>query len=189
MRKKSPPDAATLRALLEYSPKTGQFVRLVDVSNARAGQVAGTLHKRGYLHIRVGGIIFKAHRLAFLWMTGAWPAGEVDHINGIKTDNRWSNLRDATAFINAQNHQKARSDSKTGLRGASFCARAGKFVGQIQTRGKKKTLGYFESAEAAHAAYMQAKKTLHEGFVAPDECAAQRPARKAKAVEQEVATC
>ena len=88
--------AARLRELLQYDPETGVFTRLVKTSNGiKVGDVAGTADARGYILIRVDGWLHLAHRLAWLHMTCEWPKGMIDHINGVRDDNRWSNLRRA----------------------------------------------------------------------------------------------
>lgn len=106
---------------------------------------------------------YRAHRLAWLWMTGKWPDNEVDHANGKRDDNRWSNLRDVPPTINRQNQRRAMSNSKTGLLGASWNARDRRFVARIKVGAKYRSLGGFDSAEAAHQAYLQAKRQLHPG--------------------------
>ena len=88
--------AAQLRELLQYDPETGVVTRLVKSSNGiKVGDVAGTADARGYILIRVDGWLHLAHRLAWLHMTCEWPKGMIDHINGVRDDNRWSNLRRA----------------------------------------------------------------------------------------------
>jgi hypothetical protein len=80
------------------------------------------------------------------------PAGEVDHINGVRADNRIANLRLATMSQNRAN-AKRRSDNRSGLKGVSWCAPRSKWRAQIKTGGRSQHLGLFGSAEAAHAAY------------------------------------
>lgn len=162
---------ARLRELFDYNPSDGLFRRRISVSNRKAGEIAGTLHKKGYTIIRVDSTMYKAHRLAFVYMTGAWPTGEVDHRNRIKTDNRWGNLRDVGPICNAQNHSKPRADNKTGMRGVCWRARSNRFVAQIQINGRRATLGYFGRAEDAYAAYCAARSKHHPGFVPDEVCA------------------
>jgi hypothetical protein len=94
---------------------------------------------------------------------GSWPANTIDHINGIKTDNRIENLRDVTAAVNKQNMRAARSDSRSGLIGAIWQEDRKSWKAEIAVGGKKKMLGRFKTAEAAHEAYVLAKRTVHEG--------------------------
>lgn len=93
-----------LKRSLHYDPKTGDFTRLVRASNMPAGSIAGSIQTRdGYVIIRVLGHRHTAHRLAWLYMTGTWPSGEIDHINRVRADNRWENLRDVSHMENVHN--------------------------------------------------------------------------------------
>jgi hypothetical protein len=94
-------------------------------------------------------------------MTGAWPAGQVDHLNGARTDNRWTNLREATAAVNSQNQRVAYPRNKSGFLGVR-AFRAG-WTAQITVARKQVYLGNFSTPEAAHEAYVKAKRELHAG--------------------------
>lgn len=154
--------AEHLRTLLAYDAETGVFTRIAPVRGARVGDVAGCVHKRtGYLRISVGCQVYSAHRLAWLYMTGGWPKNDIDHMNGLQCDNRFSNLRDATKAINAQNRRKPRKDNQTGLLGVSPVARG--YVAQIGMNGEVKRLGIFAEPEQAHAVYLAAKRQMHSG--------------------------
>lgn len=153
--------AERARTLLAYDAETGIFAWKISRGSAKAGTVAGSLNALGYSPIGVDGIRYYAHRLAFLIQTGAWPQYDVDHINGVCSDNRWSNLRDVTVSTNLQNQRAARADSSTGLLGAS--PNKGGFVAQIQVDGRNQYLGTFLTAEQAHAAYLSAKRQNHIG--------------------------
>ncbi len=158
--------AERLREILGYDPDSGIFIwkQCGATAKRREGTIAGGLTDEGYWRIYALGWPFKAHRLAFLYQTGAWPRGEVDHINGMKADNRWSNLRDATAFVNQQNKLVARSDNRSsGLLGVTWNKRIKRFQAQIWVRGKITHLGYFDDPEQGHQAYLCAKRRLHEG--------------------------
>jgi hypothetical protein len=85
----------------------------------------------------------------------------VDHINGRRDDNRWCNLRDASRLVNQQNMRRAVAGSASGLLGAH--KKRGKWSSQIKVRGVLVKLGIFETADQAHAAYLAAKRQLHEG--------------------------
>src|SRR5215467_8628570 len=95
-------DATRVREVLDYDFETGRFTWRVKRTRVTVGDLAGCLDAGRY-KIRISGRNYWAHRLAFLWMTGEWPQGEVDHKNGNPTDNRWSNLRDATRPQNQHN--------------------------------------------------------------------------------------
>jgi hypothetical protein len=166
-----------LRALLHYDPETGVFTwlprELAEFSDARAqrswntkyaGKSAGGLNVvLGYVLIAVDGGRYFGHRLAWLYMTGEWPSRHVDHIDGQGWNNRWSNLRDVSAAVNLQNQRRARSNSESGLLGVHLDKRCGRYRAQIRVSGKVHALGYHDTAEEAHAAYVEAKRRLHEG--------------------------
>lgn len=153
-----------LRKSLEYNPETGEFRWKISAGRARAGSPAGTVDKsRGRLHIQFQGKLNLGHRLAWLLTYGKWPEKVIDHLDGNPLNNRISNLRDVSNSVNSQNQRKANSDNKTGLLGVSFHKRDGKFHAQIYANGKKKRLGYFPTAELAHAAYLAAKREIHAG--------------------------
>jgi hypothetical protein len=159
--------AQRLRELLDYNPETGIFTRLAHrCAAAPAGSIAGYLNPDGYTWFMVDRETYLAHRLAWLYMTGNWPAGLIDHINGVKTDNRIENLRDVSMSVNKQNARKARSDCRNsgGLAGAYLDRRyGGKWFSNITVSGRRKHLGYFDTPEEAHAAYLEAKRRLHAG--------------------------
>lgn len=152
--------AERLREVLDYDPATGLFTRKVRTArNVQVGDVAGSLNGKGYICIRVDGRSHKAHRLAWLYVHGVWPQSGIDHINGIKDDNHIINLREATHSDNQQNLRKPHADNKIGLLGVSRSQ--GKFKAQIKVYGKVRTIGRFHTPEAAHAAYLKAKRQLH----------------------------
>ena len=152
--------AERLREVLQYDPETGVFTRLVDRGGRKVGVVAGSVTGHGYTSIQIAGVRYLAHRLAFLWMTGEWPIDDVDHINGVAGDNRWSNLRPATRAENMQNQRRAQSNNKLGLLGV--CRDGNRFSARIKVDGQRIHLGLFATPEQAHAAYLDAKRRLHE---------------------------
>ena len=150
-----------LKEHLHYCPASGVFTRMNTKGGRVSGTVAGSLEPRGYIIISVNKVMYRAHRLAFLYMTGVHPAGEVDHIDGVKDNNKFANLRITDRAGNCQNLVAARKDSKLGLLGVSFNKASGKYVAQIQVSGVKTGLGYFDTPEAARLAYVQAKQEMH----------------------------
>lgn len=157
--------AARLRELLHYDPETGVFTWRVRVSQAvKAGAIAGRINYEGYATIKVLGHEYRAHRLALFYMEGKMPAAEVDHINGVRLDNRLVNLRHADRATNAQNMRKAlRTNLSCGLIGATWDRRREVWKAAIQVNGKKRMLGAFNTAEEAHARYLEEKRACHPG--------------------------
>lgn len=141
-----------LKEFLSYDAETGAFTWRVRTSNrVRVGAVAGCRHSAGYRMIRVCGKLYKAHRLAWLYIRGPWPQGEIDHINGANDDNRLANLRDVNHTENMQNQRGVRGYDRNGK---SWQAR-------IWLGGKKICLGTFQTTAEARAAYLTAKKIYH----------------------------
>lgn len=151
-----------LLEVLAYDRGTGLFTCRQQRGTKRAGDVAGGLDASGYVCIEIDHRRYLAHRLAFLAVTGDWPKLRVDHIDGDRSNNRWSNLRDASVMTNQQNLRRAMSSSSTGLLGA-HAAPGGRFRSSIRIAGKLQHIGTFDTAEAAHDAYVVAKRIHHEG--------------------------
>lgn len=148
---------------LSYDHVTGRITWRVTLSNrAVAGKVAGA-QRKGYCRLRVDGRDYFAHRVAWLLMTGAWPIGQIDHQDGNIRNNAWENLRDVSPRMNSQNQRRAHSRNPTGLLGASFHSVRKCYVAQITVLGTRVWLGSYTTAIAAHAAYVSAKRKLHEG--------------------------
>ena len=104
-----------LRSSLLYDENTGLFIRRVNAGGQKAGVVAGTVKPAGHVEVSVGGHIYKAHRLAWFYVNGKWPKGLIDHINGIRSDNRIKNLRDVSDAVNQQNRRRALANSISGI--------------------------------------------------------------------------
>ena len=144
--------AEKLRELLHYEPETGIFTRKVSTSNqVKASDIAGSVNGGGYLQIKMLSRTHKAHRLAWLYVYGAWPTDQIDHINRIRTDNRISNLREVSHKQNGQNRSKS-SHNTSGHPGVSWYKRISKWVAQIRHNYKHIYLGSFTTVEEAIAA-------------------------------------
>jgi hypothetical protein len=151
-----------LKSLIRYEPKTGNFYWSVNRPNgSKAGDMAGSVDSCGYIVIGIMGNVYLAHRLAWLYMTGEWPLSFIDHVNTNRNDNKWENLRLADKVLNGQNIRKPRKHNKTGFLGVHI--QKGKFKAQIKVDKKPMHLGYFDTAELAHQAYLDAKRKYHAG--------------------------
>lgn len=154
--------ADRLREVLSYDKESGQFTRLVCGDDSLVGPT-GEVNHHGYERIAVDGNTYQAHRLAWLHVTGTWPALYIDHIDGNRSNNRWANLREASREVNNQNQRRAHKDNKTGFLGVYFHKASGLFASRICVDRKSIMVGYFHTPEEAHAAYLKAKRELHEG--------------------------
>jgi hypothetical protein len=155
-------NAFRLRELFDYDPETGAFIRLVHRGGEHPGAVAGSIDDyNGYIRIGVDGVNYKAHRLAWLYVTGEWPNDVLDHINLDRSDNRFGNLRLATVAENNQHVHAPRSDSKSRRRGVTWFPSRGVWRATINVNGRQRHLGYFHDLEEASGAYEAAKAALH----------------------------
>lgn len=162
------PDGAeeeVLRAKFDYDPETGRFTYRQVKGCTAVGKDVTHVSLRGYVTLSSGRKTYQAHRVAWLFMTGHWPEADIDHINRIRTDNRFCNLREATRSQNLANCP-VRSDSSTGFKGVHKKPgnRAKPFWATIKSNGEVRHLGYYATAEAAHEAYMQAAKQIYGKF-------------------------
>lgn len=149
-----------LKSQLDYNPLTGLFIWKVTRHRIVKGDLAGSINSKGYVIIRLDGEHHKAHRLAWFYVYGMWPS-EVDHKDGIKSNNAILNLRDGSHNDNMQNQMKPKSTTKTGFLGVSFDKRLSKYKAQIRTNGINNYLGVFDTPEEAHTAYVKAKRKQH----------------------------
>jgi len=152
-----------LKEVLRYEPETGFFFWRVRKANCISiGDRAGSLSSDGYWHLRIDGKQYKAHRAAWLYVHGAFPKGHLDHKNQIKTDCRIENLREATREQNLANQGSRKSYSN--LRGVYWRKAMGKWGAQISRNRKHIHLGFFSTAEEAHAAWCVVAKQLDGEF-------------------------
>lgn len=150
-----------LKQLLHYEPQMGVFTWRVDRNHlARSGCVAGSVNSCGYRHIWIDGRQYKASRLAWLYVHGAFPSGLIDHIDRVRTNDRISNLRIASRIENGQN-LGVRKNNKSGFVGVSWHKRTSKWTAQIAINGRKIYLGLFNTAKEASAARTIAKAKYH----------------------------
>ena len=155
---------ALLLALFIYDRATGiLYWRVNRGARARAGDEAGTLRADGYRIVKIGYKLYYAHRIIWCMEMGHWPEHEIDHINGVKDDNRWSNLREATRSQNGRNSKTPKTNT-SGYKGVSWYKQKGKYRAKIKHNGKPIHLGYFDTAEAASRAYQRAARKYHGEF-------------------------
>jgi hypothetical protein len=154
-------NSQTLKQLLKYNPDTGQFNWIAVRRGASKKGFAGTNTRIGYTQIMIDGKYYLAHRLAWLYVYGEMPNLAIDHINGIKSDNRIANLRQATALQNQHNYTKPNKNNKANLLGAFYSEKTNKWFSRICVDGKKKWLGTFDNPNDAHNAYVKAKRSMH----------------------------
>ena len=151
-----------LKKLFNYNRTTGIFTYKVKTAICvNVGDIAGTLSTLGYIIIRIKPELYKAHRLAWLYVKGKWPDGDIDHINHIRSDNRFSNLRDVSSAGNAQNRIKANLNNKsTGVQ--NVYKQNDKFRVLIMVNGKNIHCGYFSTLKIATSVARRAKRKYHQ---------------------------
>lgn len=155
--------ADRLRELLHYCPEGGAFTWRVDYGRkAKKGSRAGSIDPKGYRIIRIMSHGFRAHRLAWLYMTGNHPQNQIDHRNNVKDDNSWKNLRLATNGQNMAN-SPIRRDNRFGATGI-YLRKSGRWRAYIDTRKRRISLGTFANKEAAIAARKAAEIEYHGDF-------------------------
>lgn len=160
LKKKELIDQEFLRSILLYEASTGVFRWKKTSRHYKEGQVAGTLHKFGYVIISIDNAKYRAHRLAWLYVYGKWPEQEIDHINKSRSDNRIDNLRECDRLQNMQNADTLSARNKSGFIGVAR-HKSGKWRAQIQLKRKQYYLGLFDTVEDAKNAYLIAKSKLH----------------------------
>jgi hypothetical protein len=155
-----------IKAHIAYDHLTGAFTWATSRVGVKAGKPAGNISPTGYRRICINRVLYLAHRLAWVYVTGTWPTGDIDHIDGNPSNNAFSNLRDVPTAMNVQNVHKARSDTKhSSLIGVGFHKRDGLWRARIRAGGKRRTVGYFSTEAEAGAAYLAAKQAMHAGYV------------------------
>jgi hypothetical protein len=147
---------------LKYNSETGEIIWIKPTSKKiKIGQIAGSKDAYGYLVIHVQGKDYKAHRLAWYLHYGKWPINQIDHINGIKNDNKINNLRDVT---NQQNHYNKKGHRENTYKYYSFHKGNKKWQVRASINGKQKHFGYFETEEKA-LQFIQNNVELFKGVV------------------------
>jgi len=156
-------DISKLRHIVSYDPNTGILTRLQkQANNAHPGPITCT-NADGYIQVTINGKFFYGHRLAWVLHYGIAPAGTIDHINGIKTDNRIENLRCVSASQNCQNARR-RSDNKSGHKNVSWSKQKHKWVVKVCVAGHVRHGGYFDTVSDAANSAALLRSALHGEF-------------------------
>lgn len=159
---------------LEYKAESGELFWKKEARGGfknsvvmhRPGDQAGCARPDGRVVVRINGSLYMRYRVSWLLSTGAWPIGEIDHINGNSADDRLSNLRDVPRRVNQQNIRSALMGKKsTNMLGVykNKPGRSKPWRAAINQEGKQVYLGAFDTEEEAHEAYLKAKRTIHAG--------------------------
>lgn len=150
------PTPQRLHEIIDYDPETGSFVWAMSRVACRKGDPCGRINQfSGYHEIGADYGLYHAHMIAWAMMTGEWATTDIDHINRVRADNRWCNLRLATRTQNSGN-EGLRSNNTSGYKGVTLDVRSGLWRAQIRLNGKKTNLGRFETKEEAAAAHDEA---------------------------------
>jgi hypothetical protein len=153
-------ESQNIKDRVSYDPDTGTFVWRIG---RYAGRVAGSLSVCGAIQFRHNGKAQYAHRLAWLYMTGEQPIADIDHINGVRSDNRWCNLRQATRAQNTWNRRQL-SGTASGVKGVSWHKGTRRWYATIKRLGVIHEIGYFNDLATAAIAVRSARERLHGEF-------------------------
>lgn len=150
---------AELKQILEYDPDTGIFKWIDKRFGIREDMIAGSANDRGYINISINYKRFLAHRLAWFYFYDYWPKSQIDHINGIRGDNRIINLREATARDNNLNRGSHRNGKLTG---AHYNKKDKRWASTIKIKGIRTWLGNYKTEQEAHLAYIKAHDKIKQ---------------------------
>ena len=146
-------NAETVRQIFDCDPETGRLTWRVYRPKCPIGAEVGTLHHKGYRRVLYNWRSYGVHRIIWLYVYGEWPKDQIDHINGIRDDNRITNLREATNQQNQWN-RPVKKGATTGIKGVRRHQKG--FQVSVQKDGREQYIGYYSDAEVARAAYRSA---------------------------------
>lgn len=156
--------AERIRELLDYNPCTGvcRWRRAPsNLARVKIGVPITSQDSYGHIQVKINGRSRLLHRLIWLYQTGTWPGAEIDHINGVRNDNRWVNLREANRNSNMHNERRAHSRTSSGELGVQPSKTPGKWMANIRLNTKPIRLGTYPTKVAALSAYLNAKCLAH----------------------------
>jgi len=151
-----------LKEVLDYDSETGVFIWKKSVSNCHAGDIAGCINDTGYRRIKIDNRRYPAHRLAWLFIHNTFPIGEIDHIDGNRSNNRIKNLRDVSRRGNQSNRKSHRDGRLVGVYKHSSLSK-NPWRARIMFGGESIHIGVFPTEEEAHEAYI--RKAKQEGVL------------------------
>lgn len=139
-----------LKSVLNYNPDTGIFTWLNPRNRPlkKRGGIAGYINSIKYRVIKTNGKAYLAHRLAWLYMTGSFPKNQIDHLNKIRGDNRWANLKGVTNAENCRNKSISKNN-KSGISGVHFCNQAKRWRVVITFKGVVYRFGSYRLLDEA----------------------------------------
>ena len=149
--------------VLIYDPETGALNWRIGRPGAPLGALVGTRTADGYTQVEIDYRLYRAHRVIWLMQTGKWPKHHIDHKNGMRADNRWKNLREATPAQNARN-RRPHKDSGSGRVGVTFAKASAKWQAYIGIENRTVSLGHFAQIEDAIAARVAAEREFFGEF-------------------------
>jgi len=152
-----------LKKILTYDPESGEFTWNLNVRRMRKGINAGRMDTKGYWTIQFKGSKYQAHRLAWLYIKGSFPDKDLDHIDGDKLNNKFSNLREVEKWQNSWNSKLAKNN-KSGVKGISWCVASRKWVARITVRGVVMCLGCSSDKNYLKGVIDKARVEYHDKF-------------------------
>lgn len=156
-------DLDRIKEMVSYDPATGDIRWRASAGTVKRGSIAASVSALGYGRVKIDRKHYAAHRIAWALAHGQFPESDLDHVNGVRTDNRIENLRLATRSEN-QCNRGANKNNTSGQKGVNWNHGVSKWVARCAVNGKRRHLGYFDDLTAATLAYKQAAAEMHGNF-------------------------